>query len=1100
MSLSTLTSILKTGLCAALDGPVVGVLAAKVGGKVISILKEHFTFTAYEIAETYQESYGYALAAISAGLAAPDQKLAFLQKLTHSKITREFSEQLDQHYLQPFAQQRGIDNQALPALRKRLLDQIKKLAKQPAIFQAEPVPFTESELAASINHTGTLAITELVLEHLQHQPPDFFEKLGFSLEDEEELVAFLRYGELLGNAVLFFFRERLRKDERAEKTLAALQREGLWADVRDIKAAQDTLSTQLQQQLETQKQALIEALQAGQFANAPEQTQQLQELQNRVEQIPEQLDMARTAWQGSQQQLIAFSNRFNAWAELLDEKVELVLEEMGTLQGTVDRIDEHVDTLLQEFRHFMQRFELSKQVKPRDEFTQHNSTSLKLIQEAVAKLKGVPLNDPQYNELVLAAGSVLSSTGNLAEAERLFIQAKDTAQNDAEKALSCFNLFQVRLRRRAYPEALADLLAAIAIDPQRYALHDIHRYPIERLLGAGGMGCVFLCQNQWRNNKVVVKCFWEECEGQRDEIFGEAMIMRKIAGDYVPEPLDYGYVDATRQDRPYFVTEYLEGALDGESWLAQYGKLDSVTGLEVGLQVAQGLHIAHQQGIYHLDLKPANLLMKATENGINVKIIDFGLARVATSLKEEALSRRDVSGMTQFGQTIVGTLDYAPPEQLGHTECGKPGPKSDLFSFGATLYRLMTGESPRHLNPRRFGEAPTALFELLCDCKEEKPRQRPEIADVIQQLKDILSQITLVVSPTGDYPTITAAIEHAQTGSRILIKPGLYQESITLDKPLQLIGDGAMEEIIVESQTGRCVWMKTDQALIRGLSLRCRPGLNEKKYFAVDIPQGQLTLEYCDISSEALACVAIHSSIGLLNHCQIHDSHAGGIYVYNNGKGRIEHCDIFGNAYPGIQIKEGGDPQITDCQIHDGKSSGVVVSHQGKGQISHCTIFGNTYAGIEINQKGDPVIQDCQIHDGGTSGIYIHHHGRGKIENCEISGHAYPGITIKNGGQPLIQGCQIYDGKASGVLFSQEANGKIQDCDIFANGRAGIKIENGGNPVVENCTIKENAWHGVWVLKSGLGTIIDCDLRDNEKGSFEIEADCEEVQRHGNQE
>ncbi len=268
MSLSTLTSLLKTGLCAALA--VVDVLAAKVGGKVISILKEHFTFTAYEIAETYQESYGYALAAISAGLAAPDQKLAFLQKLTHSKITREFSEQLDQHYLQPFAQQRGIDNQALPALRKRLLDKIKKLAKQPAIFQAEPVPFTESELAASINHTGTLAITELVLEHLQHQPHDFFEKLGFSLEDEEELVAFLRYGELLGNAVLFFFRERLRKDERAEKTLAALQREGLWADVRDIKAAQDTLSTQLQQ-LETQKQAVI--------SNAPEQTQQLQDLQ-----------------------------------------------------------------------------------------------------------------------------------------------------------------------------------------------------------------------------------------------------------------------------------------------------------------------------------------------------------------------------------------------------------------------------------------------------------------------------------------------------------------------------------------------------------------------------------------------------------------------------------------------------------------------------------------------------------------------------------------------------------------------------------------------------------------------------------------------------
>jgi parallel beta-helix repeat protein len=1098
MSLSTLTSLLKTGLCAALDGPVVGVLAARLGAKAVSILKEHFTFTAYEIAETYEESYGYGLAAISAGLAAPDHKLAFLQKLTRSKITREFSDQLDQYYLQPFAQERGLDNEELPALRKRLLEKIKKLAKQTTIFEAENVALTESELAAFINHTGTLAITELVLEQLFNQGPEFFERIGFTFEDEEELVAFLRYGELLGNAVLFFFRERLRKDERAEKTLSALQREGLWADVRDIKAAQQTLSTQLEQELETQKQALIEALQAGQFANAPDQTQQLQILQNRVEQLPEQLEMAHTAWQGSQEQLIAFSNRFNSWAQLLETKVDQVLDEIGSLQGSVDRIDENVDTLLQEFRQFMQRFELSKQVKPRDEFTQHNTTSLKLIQEAVGKLKGVPINDPQYNELVLAAGSVLSSTGNIAEAERLFLEAKETAQNDAEKALSCFNLFQVRLRRKAYPEALAELETAISIDPQRYALHDVHRYPIERLLGAGGMGCVFLCQNQWRNNKVVVKCFWEEREGQRDEIFGEAMIMRKIAGDYVPEPLDYGYVDAARQDRPYFVTEYLEESLDGESWLAQYGKLDSVTGIQVGLQVAEGLQIAHKQGIYHLDLKPANLLMKKTENGINVKIIDFGLARVGTSLKEEALSRRDVSGMTQFGQTILGTLDYAPPEQLGHTACGKPGPKSDLFSFGATLYRLMTGESPRHLNPRRLGEAPTALFELLCDCKEERPSERPEIIQVIQRLEEILNQNTLIVSPTGDYPTITAAIEEAHTGSRILIKPGIYQESLILDKPLHLIGEGAMEEIIVESQTGRCVWMKTEQALIRGLSLRCRPALNEKKYFAVDIPEGQLTVEYCDITSEGLACVAIHSGTAFLNHCQIHDSRAGGIYVYDNGKGRIEHCDIFANAYPGIQIKEGGNPQITHCQIHDGQSSGIVVSHQGKGEISYCTIYGNAYAGIEINQKGDPVVQDCHIHDGGTSGFYIHHDGYGKIEQCEISGHAYPGITIKNGGEPIIKGCQIYDGKASGVLFSQEAKGKIEGCDIFANGRAGIKIESGSEPIVENCTIKQNAWHGIWVLKNGFGTIIDCDLRGNEKGAFDIEADSE-VQSRGNQ-
>ncbi|MEN8220994.1 MAG: protein kinase [Pseudomonadota bacterium] len=140
--------------------------------------------------------------------------------------------------------------------------------------------------------------------------------------------------------------------------------------------------------------------------------------------------------------------------------------------------------------------------------------------------------------------------------------------------------------------------------------------------------------------------------------------MRKIAGAYVPEPLDCNYVDAHREERPYFVSEYIEGALDGENWLAEHGALDVSRGIAVGLQVA------HENCIFHLDLKPANLLFKQTDTSLEVKIIDFGLARVATSLRQEAMSRGSANGMTMFGQTVMGTLLYAPPEQLGERGYG----------------------------------------------------------------------------------------------------------------------------------------------------------------------------------------------------------------------------------------------------------------------------------------------------------------------------------------------------------------------------------------------------------------------------------------------
>ncbi len=251
----SLTTLIQKGLQTALDCPVIDILAKNWGAEnLLPILQEHFTFTTFEIAKTYQTSYGYALAAISAGIAQDAQKTQFIQTFTHSKLSREFSEQIATHYLQPFATEQGRDSDTLG---QDLLKQIKTLSEQPPIFQAPDQPFTETELAALVHEQSTVAITDLVLAQLQNQAPL-----------DHTLTAFFRYHELLGNAILFFFREILRKDQRAKITLDTLQTAGLWADVRDIKTAQATLTMTLQQQLEAQKAAVKQAIDAGDFGAA----------------------------------------------------------------------------------------------------------------------------------------------------------------------------------------------------------------------------------------------------------------------------------------------------------------------------------------------------------------------------------------------------------------------------------------------------------------------------------------------------------------------------------------------------------------------------------------------------------------------------------------------------------------------------------------------------------------------------------------------------------------------------------------------------------------------------------------------------------------
>ncbi|MEN8217618.1 MAG: formylglycine-generating enzyme family protein [Pseudomonadota bacterium] len=253
----------------------------------ISVLEEHFTFRADEITKGYQDSYGYAITAITVGLAAPDQKLAFVQKILRSKITRDFAEPIEINYLQPFAQQRDI---ASDALRQQFIERLNQLIKhKDQLFQLQQ--FTQADLAALINYQSTETLTQSVLVELQSLT-----------KVDETLAAFLSYEDLLGKAMLYFFYEIIRKDERVAKTQAALQREGLTLSVQNIETAVKTVHDNFNQAVASQSTQLVEI------------AQQLQNIQQ-----------AQSAWQTRSQLLSELTAQFSAWRELLNHQLEQLL-------------------------------------------------------------------------------------------------------------------------------------------------------------------------------------------------------------------------------------------------------------------------------------------------------------------------------------------------------------------------------------------------------------------------------------------------------------------------------------------------------------------------------------------------------------------------------------------------------------------------------------------------------------------------------------------------------------------------------------------------------------------------------------------------------
>jgi parallel beta-helix repeat protein len=341
----------------------------------------------------------------------------------------------------------------------------------------------------------------------------------------------------------------------------------------------------------------------------------------------------------------------------------------------------------------------------------------------------------------------------------------------------------------------------------------------------------------------------------------------------------------------------------------------------------------------------------------------------------------------------------------------------------------------------------------------------------------------------GDFTTVGTAVKAARPGDRILVRPGLYQEAVIVDKPLEILGDGPVADIEIRARGADVVLFQAGIGRIANLTLRQAGG--KGLWFGVDITQGRLDLEGCDISSQGGSCVTIRDGADpRLRRNRIHDAKEDGVVIYDEGRGTLEDNDITGNTLAGVEIKTGGDPTLRRNRIHDNKASGVLVQDEGRGTLEDNDITGNGLSGVEIRTGGDSTLRRNQIHDNKQDGVNVHDNGRGTLEDNDITGNAYAGVEIKTGGAPALRHNQIHDGKASGVYVHDNGRGTLEDNGITGNARAGVEIRADGDPALRRNKINRNGYQAVWIYDGGRGTLEDNDLTGNPGGAWKIAEDC----------
>ena len=239
----------------------------------------------------------------------------------------------------------------------------------------------------------------------------------------------------------------------------------------------------------------------------------------------------------------------------------------------------------------------------------------------------------------------------------------------------------------------------------------------------------------------------------------------------------------------------------------------------------------------------------------------------------------------------------------------------------------------------------------------------------------------------GDFATVSAAIAATKPGDRILVRPGLYEEALVMDKPLEILGDGPVSDIEIRAYGANLLVFQASIGRVANLTLRQAGG--EGEWFGVDITQGRLDLEGCDISSQSLSCVGIHGGADpRLRRNKIHNGKTSGVVVYDSGLGTLEDNEITGNALSGVEIKTGGNPALRRNQIHDNKQNGVVVVDSGLGTLEDNDITRNARAGVEIREGGSLTLRANRINRNGYSAVWIHDGGLGVIEENDLSDNA----------------------------------------------------------------------------------------------------------------
>ncbi len=297
------------------------------------------------------------------------------------------------------------------------------------------------------------------------------------------------------------------------------------------------------------------------------------------------------------------------------------------------------------------------------------------------------------------------------------------------------------------------------------------KYRLDSILGVGGTGTVYLAQRLLIGDSAAVKVLHPNQTGHPkavERFRREAQIAARLRHENVVNVYDFG---VSKDGLVYFVMEMAEG-VSLRQMIVQQGKFTEAQAARIISQVCAAMDAAHRQGVVHRDLKPENILVHTTPQGLQVKVLDFGI-----STQREVFDHK----LTQTGG-VIGTPHYMSPEQCKGEEIDG---RSDIYSLGIVLFEMLTGfvpfnsKTPTAIVVQQVNQAPPPLREInpeispaveavVLRALAKRPEARPQTAgELARELNGAVNHVT----PTPLSPAISAPASVSSEAALPTAKP-----------------------------------------------------------------------------------------------------------------------------------------------------------------------------------------------------------------------------------------------------------------------------------------------------------------------------------------